>query len=334
MPERQPPDGEVAESLARSFDSRWWVASDYRIERGYVLPLVGGQPIKRLDLHPALDEMTSYMPMAHPELPDELAKIDGRGRDGVLEFVRHYGLLGLWRFMLPPAPGQRPAARARAIAEPMRLENKDTGEVKAQLLIKGIDDVYGDPVAWILGHARSVRLVLELAGALDDKDELAERLEALKATDGSGWPIAFPLMRHEDRYPALWKTRPAATPRETALKVIAYQLNDALRNISRVLGPSRTGAPCLESRFSPEDLIACIYWLLADAVVGGTIRRCPSCGRFFTATHDRMKFCPRPFGQEGTSLCMNRAKQRRFRAPKRASRRRRQPLNAPRGGHR
>src|SRR5687767_6582253 len=96
----QPPHHEVVESLARSFPSQWWVAADYRVERGFVLPLVDGKPVEYVDIHRGLRLMKQYMPMAHPELPAEFAKIDGRGQDAVLAFVRLYGLPGLWKFQL------------------------------------------------------------------------------------------------------------------------------------------------------------------------------------------------------------------------------------------
>jgi hypothetical protein len=283
MTERPASHEELLESHARSFTSAWWVADDYVVKEGFVIPLVAGKPIEYIDVHRGLRAMKQYMPMAHPELPAEFAKVDGGGRDAALTFVRRYGLPGLWRFQLGKA---RP---------------------------NGPEPLCGDPLAWILAHARAVRLVGDLASELDNKDALVQRLEELRATDGTGWPIVFPFMPHEARYPSILKMKAAATPRETALRVIAWQLNDALRNVSRCLGLVGVEPPRLESRFIFEDLIACIYWLLADHVVGGTIRRCRSCGRFFAATSDRVKYCPPPMGIEGPSRCMNRDKVRRWR---------------------
>jgi hypothetical protein len=295
MAERPPPPEELAESQARSFPASWWVADAYRIERGFVIPLVGGAPIRVMDFYEGRAAMREYMPIAHPELPAEFAKLDGGGPDAVLAFVQRYGTPGFGRFRL--------------------------------------DDVWGDPIAWILGHARAVRLVGDLASALDDEELLTQRLEELKATTGGSEWIAFPLMERDSRYPGVLNVSalsPVATGRETALSAISWQLNAVLPGVSRAVAIRADAVPPrLESFFNPEDLIACIYWLLADAVVGRTIRRCSACGRFFVATHDRMKYCPPPMGHEGASRCMNRAKQRRLRAGQRAQR---APRRARRGG--
>jgi hypothetical protein len=271
------------------------VAADYRVERGFVLPLVDGKPIEYVDIHRGLRRMKQYMPMAHPELPAEFAKIDGRGQDAVLAFVRLYGLPGLWKYQLG-APRRH-----------------------------GPEPLCGDPLAWILAHARSVRLVGELARALNDEAQLAQQIEELRVTGpGIGFPLSFPLMRRDGRYPSSWAIAEQATPRDTALWLVTAQLNNALAGVQRIVVFTEGH---LESRFVPDSLIDCIYWLLADAVVGSTLRRCSACGRFFVTTHDRMKFCPPPMGLNGPSRCMNREKVRRWREeqrqPKQTRRRRR-----------
>src|SRR5262249_34876389 len=90
-------------------------------------------------------------------------------------------------------------------------------------------------------------------------------------------------------------------------------------NVFREVTALRDGS--LVSDFVQTNLMSAIYWLLADAVTRGTARRCVHCGRPFIATDERTIYCPRPMGEEGQSLCLNRERQRRFRQRHAGSRR-------------
>jgi hypothetical protein len=233
---------------------------------------------------------SSYLPLTRPELPAEFAKVAAGDDASVLAFVRRYGLLSAYDL---------------------------------------IPSTAGDPVAWIVAHARAVKLVSDLAWALDRPPDLARMVEGLTVREATGQESVIVLcpQRRETRPRVL--IVPPDDPRTMALGIIAHLMNPNLAGVSRQL---RVEQSQLVSGFVPQRLLDFLYWLLADAIVDAKLRPCRACGRFFIATHRRMQFCPRPMGQWGVSACMNRAKQARFKEAK-AQRRTRpaRPATARRG---
>jgi predicted RNA-binding Zn ribbon-like protein len=57
-----------------------------------------------------------------------------------------------------------------------------------------------------------------------------------------------------------------------------------------------------------------IYWHLADTVTQGNVKRCAytGCGHVFITTNRKRRYCPRPTGVLGESLCSNRDRQREY----------------------
>ncbi len=240
--------------------------------------------------------------MAHPEIPSALVKAATGQESDILAFARHYGLLGYaqaWRF-------------------PEEL-------IGAHTWLKGSYDTtaarVGDPVAWVVAHARTVKLLVDLLGSLSDDAAIGMAIDQLKVrrshADGS---------HTEDlEYHAAERgyLRPRTTqvasmpPRDTALHIISTELRANLTGVSRTLIVERQndGRQGFTSLFTPCSLLDCIYWHLADAAVGGWVRGCanPRCGAFFVAKSDRVKYCPPLMGNRGVSPCMNRHKQQKHR---------------------
>ena len=287
---------EFLESRGRSFAGVWLVADDYRIEDGTVIPVLAGNPVPS-DFN--LPNVRGYMPMSRTELPGEFAKLAGESEDKVLEFVRRYGLLGYsmaFRWLELLAAGRE------------RLHNPQAK---------------GDPVAWILSHAATVGLVMKLAEALNDLERLKLQLQQLTVRDerSVSEELLYVAAKRGYTHASQIRMRAFGDPRETALQIISHILNENLEGVSRelIIEHQETGKRGITSVFSPQNLLDCVYWHLADAVLGGTVRTCenPSCKRFFVATHKKMRYCPLPMGFEGVSRCMNAAKQRRLRTESR-----------------
>jgi hypothetical protein len=286
------------ESRGRSFTDLWPVADDYIIAGGVVRPLLGGKVVPLGTLLARAPLAQEYLPMARRELPAELAKAASGMETEVLGFVRRYGLLGYvqaWRFPLE-ALG---AARSRIYTP----------------------DVPGDPFVWFTAHAQAVKLVGDLGRALGDTHDLARIIEELTIRGAHGADeITFTAPTRGYTRPRQVRLIPGRDPRTIALRIIEAIVNPNLEGVSRILLTEQRRPITV---FAPQNLLDCVYWLLADAIVSATVRTCLACDRFFVATHDRMRFCPRPMGLKGVSLCMNRFKQQRFRDAK--ERQRRQP---------
>jgi hypothetical protein len=287
------PRGEFEESRGRGFADLWGVAENYVVRAGLVVPVFDGRPATRPVPVQALAR--TYLPLSRPELPAEFAKVATGDETALLGFVRCYGLLGYeraWRFPL-----------------------EAVGAVRGRFYTPHLP---GDPLAWVIAHARAVKLGGELARGLSAPEELARLIEGLTVRGALGRDeITFLRAVRGYTRPVQVQMAAARDHHETALRIVEMIVSPNLEGISRALITEhrRPGekTKAMTSVFYPQNLLDCVYWLLADAIVGTAIRRCQHCGRFFVATHNRMRFCPRPMGQKGVSLCMNRFKQQRFR---------------------
>ena len=293
---------EFAESRSRSFTTLWQVAPEYRIVDGHVCALVDEQPVQHSAVHPAQGRRT-YLPMARPELPAEFAKAATGKESDVLAFVGTYGLLGYELEVL--------GTRLIQLVGAPEPEPDPKGD--------------GDPLTWILAHAKTVQLVLELLGLLD-VDEHARGnaassfLESLKVQDGDYETINYLAARRGCFYPTqhMRPTTAAEGHRVLALNIVADVLNEnSAGGVSRELlvEPQEDGQQGFTAMFTFRNLLDCVYWHLADAASGGWVRRCgnPECGAFFVTKSARVKYCPPPMGHLGVSPCMNRCKQRKYR---------------------
>ena len=164
-----------------------------------------------------------------------------------------------------------------------------------------------------MAHATAVALVGEVAAALEDAARLRTVLDRLTVRESDGHEtLAFACPERGWRRPSQVSMRPAETPRGSGLALMAHVINENMGGVDRELLIGPGGA--LISSFAPLSLLDAIWWLTADAVSASTIRACAACGRFFVTTHGRARFCPRPLGQAGASLCLTRYKQQQYRA--------------------
>src|SRR5215813_13046172 len=97
-----------------------------------------------------------------PELPGEFAKLASGEPDRVLAFVHQYGQLGYYF-----------AAASRFESRGEELRN-----------LRKSKYAQGDPLSWIVEHAKAVRLVLQLREAFDDRGRLKQQLEHLTHRSG------------------------------------------------------------------------------------------------------------------------------------------------------
>lgn len=298
------PEDDFLESRARSFTDLWPVAPEYRIVDGHVCPMVDGRFIQQGSFHSSKG-CSLYLPMARPEIPGELAKAATGRESDILTFASHNGLLGYPQELLD--------TRLLGLA---RLSVPDEGEEEPPLR--------GDPLPWVLAHARTVQLVLDLLARLDDDQELRVFLQTLTVRTGNLETIDFNCARRGYAYQmhSTRAQRPGEGPRDVALDLVATLLNEGLRGgVSRclVVEHQKDKRQGFSSLFQFHNLLDCVYWHLADAAAGNWVRRCknPKCGAFFVARSEKVKYCPPQFvpGFENKSVsqCMNRDKARKYR---------------------
>jgi len=294
------------EARGRLFADLWPVAPDYQIAEGHVVAagsVKGGR---------------TYHPMGLLGLPVALAQAaSGRERD-VLEFVGRYGLLGYQQAVL-----YEPLITAR------HLEG-DHSEHAAPLL--------GDPLAWFIAHAKTVKLILDLIGSLPKDVDVRTAIDLLRVRDGSRDTIEYTfacrghlrpmrqrlarvLVSADGSYVATTKAAPRTVARHIIASVVNANITGVSRHVMVEWQPYDGDAEGFSSQFSSHSLLDVIYWQLADAAIGGLVRRCayPLCGAFFIANSLKVTHCPPPAGDFGVSPCMNRHKQRKWRMSRQPS---------------
>ena len=172
----------------------------------------------------------------------------------------------------------------------------------------------GDPLVWFLAQAQTVHTAARLIELLNEIREnhraqasLAEYLEEgifvqPHALGGRVAIIPFPRTR---RNPVL-----------VASGILRSLLNANLGQTGRRLDES------LRAVFTFRSLIEVIYWQLADLMGKHSIHRCLDCGRIFTTSNVRIRFCPPTEGQK-ISPCKSKWNVREFRKKKRPRRKKR-----------
>jgi len=313
-----PSTSELLASDERAFRTSWSVHEDYIIEDGVIKPLVNGDPIDVITVRAFAKR---YLPMIRPELPFEFAKLAHSSQDAILKFVRNYGLLGYRHAFFSTLDIFKSFEFLMNTPE----SGKDIPTTKppnfGEFFHPGIND--GDPVSWVLSHAETVKLILDLNGALNDRQQLKVRLERL-TVQGKGWPIEYRYAKRGQLYATLCQTAQDGEGDSTfGRRIIAHIINENLNGgVSRALivdldrrRERQNRELTLLSVFHAETLMDCIYWHLADAIIGETIKRCLFCKRFFNATTLKRMYCPPPMGYQGDSPCAqnDRAKRKRDR---------------------
>jgi len=223
-------------------------------------------------------EKASLWPFSHPKLPYEFAKV--RDSKTALRFELRYAPLGYDYLVSNPEERKK-----------------------------------GDPLDWVLEHAKFVRFALELIYAM--ADELEEKLIRL-LKDG----ITKNQENHDNiaghsiygfSYPsgAYQKTSTARLPLSHADALglgrvtVTEMVNANIANIRQELVPRYQDLVWVRIFHA---LIEVIWSMVGDIAVkaqqegGGYLRRCEWCQTPFLATHKRQRFCPPPEGSQ-QSLC-------------------------------
>jgi len=293
------------------------VDEDYVIEDGLIKPVVDGKPIE-IDKKRKFERR--YKAIEHPELPSEFAKISDEwdSDKAVHKFVRRYGLLGYW-----DAVKSTPYLWYMYAINLAGYRDKGISQNPWELFFHPGGNE-GDPVSWILAHARGVKLVLELAVDIDNDKKLKSQIEQLlipAATSGCealAYTCGIRGMKRPQILQFLYD--PKEDLRETAYYIICNILNPNLEGARRRLTARPKGkrkAKGIQSglidQLHPISLLDAIYGLLADAILGNSVKRCDECGRFFVATRGNTRWCPPPVGFKGASPCGNRFRQRTLR---------------------
>jgi hypothetical protein len=278
-------------SLQRGQRTVWHVYPGYRLDRGWIQALTsGGRPVSRaLGIRAAGKK---YLPMLRPELPSEFAKLSSEQE--VLRFVGNYGLLGFSQ-----------ASITTRSAEPHAEETNE-------------------PIDWILGHARTVRFILEVHDALLKPTALRKIIKRELV------PVpANPKTRVEGFTMLTFAERGLREPRQVRAEEYGYKPRAAnFSDFARIViadiltlnleGVHRHVCPTLDSVWRADSLIDVIYWLLADAVSSRTVKRCRFCGQFFTAaTTSKRLYCPPPLNSAGDGPCAQNDRARRYRVKNR-----------------
>jgi len=260
-----------------------------------------------------------YDPFSHSNLPNALAKVQDEA--DVVNFVQSYGLLGYSpRLLFGPKPREL-----------------------AQLY----DAMKGDPVDWVLAHARTVRFALRLLHALQypgdgllldvlqeewrpfegppDLDD-PEVTRGFAALEKGGIVGRFGVALGAETTMLVPVTvlpehagRPEAT-RAVAQELLVLMVSSNTVGVTQSL-TVRNGTFGVQRRAT--SLIEVIWYHVGEMALiqqhaqttgednGKAIRTCEECGSPFLVTDQRERFCPSPFG--GPSLCASRNRQRRYR---------------------
>ena len=252
--------------------------------------------------------------------------------------MRRYGLLGYCQVAKSsPERHSRLEWCMRSIAENQKLVNPLVSPRRILRLLEDRAIDLGDPLDWILGHAKTVKLVLETAEALTDTALLTGLIERMRERDsytGEDF-VRFSCFMRERRNPNSCSYGPWTDQRGAAMHIISMILDGNLGGVTRSLttqlegqmtrGGKRVDVFRLESHFRFQSLLDCIYWLLTDAVLGRAVKKCIHCGRYFVATHGKMKYCPPRKGFRGISPCANRHRVQKSRLRKKRARAAAQP---------
>lgn len=276
---------EFSESRSRSFTQLWGVADDYVLQDGKIKPIIDGEVCN------VGYSRNEYFPMGRTELPGEFAKVASGKEEDVLAFFRKYGML---KGNIPISFKKDDSAWSEKVAR-------------------------GNPLGWVITHAKAVQLVMELSDALDKPSKLKDMIQRLTVVlPGMNEPeIRFTIPRKSLETNTWTKAGQLfePEPKSAALFIISSIINENIRTVSRCLQVENQS---IVSLFTTHDLLDCIYWLLADAVVSGRVKTCEECGSPFVADNEKRRFCP-PTPHEEISRCMNRAKQKRHRSKQKSS---------------
>ncbi len=247
-----------------------------------------------------------YDPYGTPELTNALSKVvDERS---ALRFARRYGLLG-YAGVLFALKGQAASSERRGREADPLLDRRGVDR-----LFRDLHGDYGDPLPWLYGQARSVRLALALVQALPQGPEAIAavvREQAplrgdLAAPAVRPLQLAYGLQLHEvDLMDQLLRPRARKDLPEAELRpLLAALLIEELVNSNtaglqwRLFSLPTDGSYELALGFRQRALFEVIWWHVGNTAASGRdgaeVRLCKlaTCRAPFIVTDQRQRFCP------------------------------------------
>jgi hypothetical protein len=170
----------------------------------------------------------------------------------------------------------------------------------------------GDPLHWFVAQARTIYTLAELIRYVREAERGDRYLPDYLREDISNGPFALGGKVVATRFRTATRS-----PTIAANGIIRYLINANLGTTGRVLQSSDRG---LRTIFTFQALVQVIYWQLADRIGKSSIHRCIECGRIFSHSNVRARFCP-PQGGKKISACKSRWNVREFRGKQKRSRR-------------
>ena len=286
---------ERAENERHLFAGFRAVHEQYEIAPGGVV--IGGGWVKRW-----------HAPIAHPELPQMVAKLETADDHGILSFYKTYGPLGF------------------------KDESSDPKD-HFYTWPDGQTTRGGDPLDWVRAHARTVRVCFELTDAIQRQHTpTLERLTTSKTWESAELGRVVRASAEKRLLGALmdyWLAkdrieiqRGVDKGRRGHLLLIRAKLlraaliNPNIATIHRWVKVQPSDGT-EQSVFSFDGQIAVVYWHLANLIDGGLVGRCqrPGCGAFFIQRHKAQTYCAPRYAQR-ESPCALWVRQRRLGQPK------------------
>lgn len=175
----------------------------------------------------------------------------------------------------------------------------------------------GDPLDWFMAHAFTVLTVSDLILCLKEARESPGGRQNLAnyLKDLSDGPYARGGRVNRIRLRQYLRTNPIPP----AIGILRFLLNANFGDAGRGLQSTQHG---LRTIFTFRTLIQVVYWQLADQLGRSSIHRCVECGRIFSHSNVRSRFCL-PTGGKKISACKSRWNVREFRRKKSARRKKR-----------
>jgi hypothetical protein len=270
------PKFEISEGLQAGFSGLWPLHSEYAIKNGVVF----GTGLSGRYYSAPLHRQEVFTGLR------SIARTGGRKRseEEILHFVYRFGLLG--RSYL----------------------------LRSKVAVRGEKD--GEPLDWIVAHARTTQAVLDLTGVMNEKLTWEQRGERIETVLQGRFAIGANIVRVRD--PRSWRRDDWSGPRGAACQFIARILNENLEDVRRRFSILQ-GCKGVRATFNCWTPIQAAYWRLGDVVEGGLqLKRCeaPDCRAYFVQTHMRQRFCPvvgAPGKKTEESPCATRTRQQAWR---------------------
>jgi len=258
-------------------------------------------------LIPNFEDIECYYPMSKISIVNDFKQLKDGDESLILEFTNLYGSLGFSYY----------------------------AEIG--------DRVGGDPIWWIIAHAKAVQTCMEIQKVIEENNEglmkdlvksmtfslTAKEFHKSMAYLGEMQSPNLDAVISKKCYSILEGADkrmkvilvPDISDRDLLLTIQMDFLNSNIQNIKREFileridpkDESNTNNK-IHSYFDFKALLDVIYWKLADKIDGGVIKRCAAegCGGIFIQTDKRMIYCP-PLSGHKESSCAARERMRKAR---------------------